>query len=102
MNRRTLVLVTVLLVTTLLVIGCDLKMGRAPPIPTVVPPAAAEAENTPVPTTAPTATPLKAPTATPTPPKPTATLTPFQPTALVLSKVEGKVNVSGLNVRTGI
>jgi uncharacterized protein YraI len=71
----------------------------------MVPPAAAEAEKTPVPTTAPTATLLKAPTATPTPPKPTATptftLTPFQPMALVPSRVEGKVNVSGLNVRTG-
>jgi len=101
MNRRALVLAIALLATVFSATSCDLTVGRAAPTPTMVPPAAAETEKTPVPTTAPTATPLKAPTATPTPPKPTATLTPFQPTALVVSRVEGKVNVSGLNVRTG-
>jgi len=108
MKKRTL-LVIALLITALLVTGCDLPIGGAEPTPTVVPLAAARPTDTP--TVAPTPTLLKAPTATPIPPEPTlrqaqdtaATPTPTTP---VLSpephrRVEGKVTAYGLNVRSG-
>ena len=100
MNKRTL-LVIALLITALLVTGCDLPIGGAEPTPTVVPLAATRPTDTP--TLAPTPTLLKAPTATPIPPEPTATPT---PTAPALSpeprpRVEGKVTAYGLNVRSG-
>jgi TolB protein len=109
MKKRTL-LVIALLITALLVTGCDLPIGRAEPTPTVVPLAAARATDTP--TIAPTPTLLKAPTATPIPPEPTlrqaqdsaATPTPTAPALSpepVLSEVEGRVTAYGLNVRTG-
>ena len=116
MKKRTL-LVIALLVTALLVTGCDLPIGGAEPTPTVVPLTATRATDTP--TIAPTPTLLKAPTATPTPPEPTLRQ-PFDeaqdkaqdtaatptPTAPALSpelrrRVEGKVTAYGLNVRTG-
>jgi TolB protein len=101
MKKRTLLAIA-LLITALLVTGCDLPIGRAEPTPTVVSLAAARATDTP--TIAPTPTLLKAPTATPIPPEPTATSTPTAPALSpepVLSEVEGKVTAYGLNVRSG-
>jgi TolB protein len=101
MNKRTLLAIA-LLITALLVTGCDLPIGRAEPTPTVVPLAAARPTDTP--TIVPTPTLLKAPTATPIPPEPTATSTPTAPALSpepVLSEAEGKVTAYGLNVRTG-
>jgi TolB protein len=101
MNRRALVLAIALLITALLVTGCDLPIGRAAPTPTVVPLATARAEDTP--TIAPTPTLLKAPTATPLPSatQPETSFATPSPTALGPSRVEGRVTAYGLNVRTG-
>ena len=108
MKKRTL-LVIALLVTALVVTGCDLPIGGAEPTPTLVPLAAAKPTDTPM--VAPTPTLLKAPTATPIPPEPTLrqaqdTAATPTPTAPVLSpelrqRVEGKVTAYGLNVRSG-
>jgi TolB protein len=106
MNRRILVLAIALLITALLVTGCDLAMGGAAPTSTIVPLAMAQAKDTP--TIAPTPTPRQAHDTTPVPPE--STLAPSSPTALEsttpdgensVDKVEGKVTAYGLNVRTG-
>jgi len=105
MSRKTALVVIVLLIVSLLAVGCDLGVGRAAPTPTIIPLAAAETSVTPTPTAAPTAAPTEALTATPIPVQPTDTPAPSQATVLAPSPesrgVEGRVTSFGLNVRTG-
>jgi TolB protein len=101
MNRKTSFVAIALLIIALSATGCELGVGHVAPTPTIISLAAAETNVTPTPTAIPTATPTEAFTATPTPLQPTEPPVPSGPTALALSRVEGRVTATRLNVRTG-